>query len=457
MFNGSIPPDVRDILARECRHWKCDDVYVACSGNFTVERTLAKVLPKARLHGNDVTLYTSALGSWLSGKPLEFTLNPELAPLVPWLEESLQDPLDRLASLMLATNFAFCVGNLGRYYARLLEAYRDQWPTLLGKTRAKLEKLELRLESYFCGDAMEMEVPAEAGWISYPPVIDGGYEALWKHLEKLFLWKPPSYEVLTKERIAELVRRIMDREYFMLGRFDRLPSEFDPYLKGLSQTTNRGVPIWIYATPAHAVLAQPQQKVEPPPIPRLGAEEEIGQRLSLAPLTGPQFGALRSVYLNHKIAPGAPAQAWAVLVDGKLIGCFAVGSEYSTSGPSRGGPGSLPPPTAYLLSDFAIDGTAYPRLSKLVVMAAMSREAQQLMEQIRRRRIRSVMTTAFTERPNSMKYRSLLEQLTRKEVPDGYEINYGGPIGAWSLQEALQRWRRQWGERRVGAEPALTA
>ena len=41
MFHGSIPDDVRRILHQLVGGWRCGDVYVGCSGNFTVERVLA--------------------------------------------------------------------------------------------------------------------------------------------------------------------------------------------------------------------------------------------------------------------------------------------------------------------------------------------------------------------------------------------------------------------------------
>lgn len=106
-------------------------------------------------------------------------------------------------------------------------------------------------------------------------------------------------------------------------------------------------------------------------------------------------------------------------------------------------------PVAYLMSDFPVRPTRYPKLAKLVLMAALSREAQLLMEQHSNRRIRSIATTAFTNRPVSMKYRPLFRVLTRKETPAeafDYAVTYGAPLGEWTLEEALKRWRTRWGD-----------
>lgn len=52
----------------------------------------------------------------------------------------------------------------------------------------------------------------------------------------------------------------------------------------------------------------------------------------------------------------------------------------------------------YMQADFPVSGTHYARLSKLLPMLAMSGETRKLLERWRERRIRTVRTTAFTDR-----------------------------------------------------------
>jgi len=70
--------------------------------------------------------------------------------------------------------------------------------------------------------------------------------------------------------------------------------------------------------------------------------------------------------MTKSIKPSTPLLACAVSVDGTLIGAF----------------GYLPPKydpaEAYLMSDFPVGWSRYRRLSKLIVVAAMSSEAQLL-------------------------------------------------------------------------------
>lgn len=84
-------------------------------------------------------------------------------------------------------------------------------------------------------------------------------------------------------------------------------------------------------------------------------------------------------------------------------------------------------------------------MSKLVLYAVLSREGQLFIESALNRRIRSVVTTAFSEHPQSMKYRGLFRLKSRKGPgPDGrYQLNYGSTTGRWTLQEGLEQWLRK--------------
>jgi hypothetical protein len=201
---------------------------------------------------------------------------------------------------------------------------------------------------------------------------------------------------------------------------------------------------------------QPTVKSEQVKVAKLTRGQEIGDRIGLAPLTTGQYVHLRQRYLNVNIKAGTPGVACAVLVDGYLVGVFGYETSINTTAGVKMH-AQLPQPEAYLLSDFAVVGTDYPRLSKLIVLAAMSREARYFVERAKGQRVRSLSTTAFAKNPVSMKYRGLLDLLDRHDRDEadggGFKLVYGGLLGEHSLAEAFDTWRERWGTRKepVGA------
>lgn len=453
MFQGTIPQDLRDHLRETVAAWPVTEVYVGCSGNFTVERTL-HTLGRLRLHGNDVSLYSCALGAYLARQPFRLALREEARELFGWLEPSLSTPVGAVATLMLATRLAEGLTRDGRprdnaYYRRLLPAYRAQWPTLHARMVERLEALPLRLASFHVGDVLPWvrELPEEVGVVAYPPFYTGGYEALFGKLDALFDWDAPAYEIIDDDYLADLFAAMADRPWWLFGS-NRAWPQFAPYLSGIVQSSNRSVPVFLYASQGPRRVVIPHQPVEPVLVERLLPGRRLGERLTLGRLNAGQFNALRAQYLSARILPAQADAAWAVQVEGVLVGAFAF---------ARGMGPLASPDTLYLLSDFAVAPTDYPRLSKLVLYAALSHESRLLAERLAGRRVRWLFTTAFSDRPVSMKYRGLFELVSRKENPSWdegatnyyqqrYRLNYQARLGRWSLAEGFAEWRARYGE-----------
>src|SRR5690625_4411562 len=108
MFVGSIPSDMQKIVKDMIKDWTCDDIYVGTSGNFTVERTLHDA--GFNLHGNDVTLYSSVIGWYLSGEEIKFTFNEDYNEDYGWLKNYISDPADKVATILLGTRLMEFMG-----------------------------------------------------------------------------------------------------------------------------------------------------------------------------------------------------------------------------------------------------------------------------------------------------------------------------------------------------------
>lgn len=118
MFHGSLPDSVQQIMGDCIRDWKCTDIYVGCSGNFTIERML-KSVTNARLHGNDVTIYSCLLGRYFSGAPLNARFNENYEGPMEFIQEYMKTDLDIATCVLLLSKMSTYLGSKPNpYYVR---------------------------------------------------------------------------------------------------------------------------------------------------------------------------------------------------------------------------------------------------------------------------------------------------------------------------------------------------
>lgn len=435
MFHGSIPADMRSIVRETAKRWdNATDIWVGCSGNFTVERTI--MTTGKRLHSNDVTAYPVALGHWFQNREVPFSLKEEHREELSWLEPYLETHIGTMASLMLGTQFLELVGSDKSYKQRRLAAYISQYPQLFAKTVERLESLDLNVDTFHAMDVnewVETVVPENDPVIMYPPFFTGDYEGQFEPIDHFFDWPSPTYPDLTEERKDELLEMVRSRDKWVIGLHVERP-ELRPYLTSRVLTQNRGVPIYVYSSDSAPRIVQPSQKISFVDTPKLGFDEDMNGPLELCILNQGQFQALRSQFMSKTIKPGQPLLAIGVVAGGRLIGCFAYGAQTQIGAPKD---------QIYLLSDFPISWTKYKNIAKLIVMASMTVEAQQLIQRTLSRRINFIETTAFSNRPASMKYRGPMKLKYRGDGDDGYHqyrLQYRGEVGKLTLEEAFTKW-----------------
>lgn len=457
MFRGSLPTTAQQIICQMVKDWQVEDVYVGCSGNFTIERVLKNCIP-ARLHSNDVTVYSCLLGRYFTGQPLNVKLRADYNGVMKFVEKYMDDDAGTIAVMLILSKMAFCLTcKTNAYYERMIAAYKAQFENLWAATKEKISQVTPFISSMYEGDVCEWinKIPNDAGFICYPPFFAGDYEKMFRAIEEIFDWQPPKFENINKDRIHDLFCKLVNRNYFMFGTNDKL-DEFKEYLAGVSQTTNRAVPIYIYAKSKKSIIVTPRQKVKSPAIQRLGANEDIGGELNLIKLKSEEFQALRSQYMNYHIKPGAEMLSVGVTADGKLIGVYAFSADCSLAKMYT----YIDMPNAYLLSDFPVAPSKYKRLAKLVLYAALSKESKEIAESAMNKRIFTLTTTAFSKKPVSMKYRGLFNLLTKTKLDgtaegetdiskiyygNGYKLNYGAKMGEWTLAEGLAMWLKKYG------------
>ncbi|GAA0607637.1 hypothetical protein GCM10010174_26010 [Kutzneria viridogrisea] len=439
MFNGTIPAEMRSIVAEHALSWPADlPVYVGCSGNLTIERAIHALGRGTALHGNDITSYSCALGWHFTGLDLPFELKPDSRAELEWLEAYLDGSTGTLAVLMLGTRFLQFVGREGAYYETMVAAYREQMPQLYAKTCARLDAVTLRLGSFWAGDVRDYldAAPGSSPVVLFPPFYGSGdYESMFAALDRHFDWPVPEYRDLDEAGKDQIIEQVVSRPHWMLGLHHER-EDLAQWRRGRVQTSNRGVPITVYASGDAVRVVTPRQALDPIRMRKIAPDEELQGPLRLHALSGGQFAGIRSQFMSKTIKPGSPLLAVGVSAGGALIGAFA----YL--------PGKYDPGEVYLMSDFPVSWSKYKRLSKLIVLAAMSAEAQLLVQRSAGKRVTAICTTAFSNNPQSSKYGRGIPgfRLVKRTEPaaDGihrYQLQYSGTFGAWSLAEALELWQ----------------
>ena len=441
VFQGSIPSHMRSIVRETVLSWGVPELYVGCSGNFTIQRTL----PELRNHGNDVTLYSSALGNWATNQLMDLRLTEEAQEHLPWIADYIGTPEDVLATIMLGTRFFNSVGRDNHYHQRMVEGYARQWDRLMDGTREKLRENPFTLESYGMKDVLEWvrdDVPADGAFASFPPFWAGGYEDLDKPLEKIFEWDEPEYTIMDEPEKDELIELVRDREHWLLGLHEPRES-LEEHLTSLMYTNSGAMPIYIYASKGPARAVGTSMKMERFNDPVISADTELTgkEEVTFWKMTHGQFARVRSKYLNTGIAPGAPSLALAVKLDDVVVGFLAFR------------PPEFKRWQAYLLSDFPVGESSYERLSALMPALAASEEVQTLLNRtFNGFWISGISTTAFTDNPVSMKYRNAKWKLhKREETKDAgkrFRLSYETEYTGVTAQEAYEAWFKRNGKHR---------
>ena len=425
MFIGSINRYMRAVLEQAAVGWRGRPVYVACSGNFTVERILAQCGIGA-IHSNDVSIYSCALGWHLAKAPWPFVIK---AQEYDWLQPYITPGPDLIASLLLAGEM-LKVGGDNAYARRIRDEYRRRWSGLHAKTVERIVKATgeasgLKIASFFAGDCREFLANADRDGvcISFPPTYKGGYERLFKKLDAIFEWPAPDYQVFSPEDFEQFSATVRSFRHWMISSDSPQPALERQHVATV-QTSLLSKPVFMYSDAAPTRLATARQAVGRNPwAPRTDVAIEP---LQIVRIDAKTMNAVRSLYLAQHITVCDAPRNYAVLSDSKLIGCFSFAL-----------PRGPLPCDLYLLSDFAVRPTPHKRLSKLILACVVSKEVQADLEQWLCGRIRTIGTTAFTDRPVSMKYRGIFDVHSRTEG----KVNYLGAAGQWSLKEGFQQWK----------------
>lgn len=427
MFIGAINQKLRQFFWEHAPALDGREIYIGCSGNFTVEQIITRRAPNARICSNDVALYSSLVGYALMGRELALeVLDSEYSWLRPYLDRGGAEKVSVFLLLMEMLKFEKQATPFSR---RMWDTYYLYWEKHFGATLERVKKAfaSIRIQEYSTVDVHDY-FPRDGVSIGFLPTYVGGYEKLYKRIDEIFRWESPRYELLTQERRDETIRRMTAGDYIL---YDDCRRDELPCVARVDQFGKKAV--YIYSNlPFDKGLFRRKMGEKVPAYPILGLDEEIpdGARLSIVATDNATINHYRHIYLKKGIEISAGDKCFMVFAGGKLFG-FLIYKAYSKKG-ERG--------TVYLLSDFVVTSRRHKRLSKLLLLVSVSREMKQTLEEALVSRVKAVLTTAFTDKPVSMKYRGIYELVKRGE---GY-LNYRAEFKNDRIEEAIRIWKTKY-------------
>lgn len=449
MFQGTVPHQALRLLATVVKEWNCKRIFVGCSGNFTIERAISKIV-SCPIISNDVTIYSCYIGEYLSGKSVDdLKVKEDYQGYCSYFRDYMKDDVSKVATLILATDILGYENQDNLYAKRMLTGYKEQFSDLHQSLCKKLESIKVNIQDFYKGDVMDMlnDIEPDDGFVSFPPFFKGGYEKMWSNISKVFEFTEPKYEEFDPEvSVEKLCNKVKTLSNFFLIT-ERPVEQLKEFATGQSETS-KGKTIYFYSRTTKTHYLKPQTPaMNAKPLLKIAEEDSInGDTLEIREVTYDQFRENRALYLSTNVSKVARPQAcYGLFSDGKLFGMFGLSSSYMLSASDR-----LEHPIIYLMTDFAVSPTSVKHLSKLVLCCVLSKEVQLIAEQITRKRVKSIATNAFSNNVVSMKYRGLFEQYGRRVIekdeegkPTKYNLSYGAPAGQWTLKEGYEKWKRK--------------
>lgn len=411
MFVGAVPISVVNQLLRsvDCSTWR--EIFVCCSGSFRVDRALKAKYPDKVLRGNDVSLISCAVGALLTGRTIDVRFKGRLE----FMEDfDLSDYTTRVAAVVVALGLSKFSAN-NDYAKGHFDHCRRNFAEVLGKAREKVLLLKSgpALDDFFAGDFRvhsKRALDTGAGIAGFMPTYKGGYERIYRFIHANVDWTPPPFETWDPKNLPDWLAdvRRAGAPYYIVTDHEL------PGLKAATEfrsTTNKPVYGYVgegkssFRRSINREVSFAYQPVDPW---SLNAMTEV----QLVPATSAQMTFLRNIYLAKGIAHATGVANYLVMLDGKLAGGFIFSRD-------RWDPANA----IYLLSDFAI--VHERRMAKLVAMLAASFETYDAWCKRFVMRPSKLHTTAFTDKPVSMKYRGIYELTSRKPGALNYECALG--------------------------------
>lgn len=448
MFLGTIDDNVRRYIAGNRAVFAGQEVVVGCSGNFTSEKVLLQEATPAAVHSNDVSLYSLLLADAMLGRTSDLALRE---PEYEWLGEYLcgGTPWARPASVMLLLRLLKFEKRKTVYARRMWTHYRAKFGDLVAESAASLAGRAVPIASYYSGDVLDhfqRHGDKDAIFTAYLPFFKGDYEHQYKRTQQIIGWPEPTYPMLDGDRKQAIIRWMMEpgRRYLFLLNFP-----LDGIKPQMVSHKKRNTWVYLYANVVERLgLFRRKYGDSGKRFKMIDAGFRFGTNtcVEIEPVSSADVQYYKGLYLARNIDFTAAEQGFACLADGAVFGFIEMSRGKGTTAISFEEQHYNGAQFWYMLSDFPVEPKPHDKVSKLIVMLALTRELRRRLERTNLVKTVGVLTTARTDKPVSMKYRGPMKLLKRGEKDGEKFLNY---IALWpqtTVQEAYREWWKRFGK-----------
>ncbi|MCX4609413.1 putative antirestriction adenine methyltransferase [Streptomyces mirabilis] len=432
-------------------------------GSFAAALVAANAgIPPSSMETSDVTLYTSVLGTYVSGGDLlslGMTLDGEPVDLPG------ASPVE-LAAHMLYVHWLARMQAKGeaQYWSDLVtdmvEREAEHKARLVGSLQSIGERLPgCRFTPKCMWDHLaEVEDDERTIVVAAPPTYKSGFEKFFDTGGRV-AWQEPPYSIFDPEvdmqRLADHMRDKAALLMFLQEERSGIAAHETPvFAHPLGDTARAFVisnrPDEIFKlTGGPKVALGMARSTAPTSLPIIPPDHQVTEQSSVAVVAakGTEIDYYRDLWM-HRLAAAPGSYNMLVVIDGYVAGVIGYGAETMT----RPYPGATKY-TSHLLMRFAFGAPHYDlRLTRLATMLALRRDTAKLVftgaSEIILAASNGLVTVEYTRHPEAKGLRGLMTLDSRAKHPDGYKLSYSSPWSTDSITDTLtafvtkeQAWR----------------
>lgn len=426
-FTGTTPPEVKLVLHDLMKNVKQKNVYIGCSGNFTTDKLMASM--GFDVHSNDVSLYSKLISDIILGKDTELKVtNPELITVFEQWEDT---KYKKLAQVMFALRIAGHHERKNLYQRSMYDAYMGQSSDYYTNTIEKLQKgsMDFSIKSFSFYDFYDFlkEKKGKGVGISFPPTYKSGYEKIFKYVEESFDYERAHYNIFDPKEAGSMFKELLETDENVIYS-DREFEELDDFVLAKIKLGPGKHPIYLYSSvdKGENYYLSKQKEIAPSNINIISSDYEFTRKTKIEVAVCPvnDINYFKAFYMGAKVDYSTGGDFGIVfLADGNAFG-FASFSKFLSS-----------VELIFMQSDFVVNSQT-PRLSKLLIMLAKSKEVRKIIARKLANYYEGVKTTVYTDKPIPMKYRGVFE-LERR---DKGKLMYVGKFTDIGIKQIYQTW-----------------